>query len=116
MSKKREMKSISSWLGVTLDWCRRTARRSLCRTRRVTFSTVDDHTNEQFEVGSLTKVKDGLQVHFRGNRMEFDEFSQSLSIGDRIRVLCDDGVLIAEKISPTQFELIHSQGISPFIH
>jgi len=41
--------------------------------------------------------------------MEFEEVVKVLNIGDRIRVLCDDGVVVAEKISPTQFELIHYQ-------
>ncbi len=48
--------------------------------------------------------------------MEFEEVVKVLNIGDRIRVLCDDGVVVAEKISPTQFELIHYQMISGLIH
>jgi len=35
--------------------------------------------------------------------MEFEEVVKVLNIGDRIRVLCDDGVVVAEKISQTQF-------------
>jgi len=31
--------------------------------------------------------------------MEFEELVKVLNIGDRIRVLCDDGVVVAEKIS-----------------
>ena len=48
--------------------------------------------------------------------MEFEEVVKVLNIGDRIRVLCDDGVVVAEKISQTQFELIHYQMISGLIH
>ena len=39
-----------------------------------------------------------------------------LNIGDRIRVLCDDGVLVAEKISQTQFKLIYAQMLSELVH
>ena len=48
--------------------------------------------------------------------MEFEEVVKVLNVGDRIRVLCDDGVVVAEKISQTQFELIHYQMISGLIH
>ncbi|HEY2547785.1 MAG TPA: hypothetical protein VGI46_17065 [Candidatus Acidoferrum sp.] len=64
----------------------------------------------------MPNVKQRLQVDLNGNPVEFDEIIQSLSIGDRIRVLCDDGVLVAEKISQTQFELVHSQAMSQLIH
>jgi TusA-related sulfurtransferase len=48
--------------------------------------------------------------------MELEEAVKVLNIGDRIRVLCDDGVVVAEKVSETQFELIHYQMISDSIH
>jgi hypothetical protein len=115
MSKACQIRSISSSLWITLDWCKRTASRYLGWARRVIFSSSDGRANEQFEIGRLTTVKQRLQVDWGGNPMEFDDFCQSLSIGDRIRVLCDDGVLVAEKISQTQFELVHSQPISQFI-
>lgn len=116
MSKKSQMMSNSSSLQVALDRCKRTVSRNLSRTRGVTFSTADDRSDEQFEVGSLTNVGHRLQVDLAGDEMDFDQFLQTLCVGDRIRVLCDDGVLVAEKISQTQFELIHSQAISEFIH
>lgn len=116
MSKKYGMWSFSSSPRVALDRCKRAASRNLSRTRGVTFPTADDHSDEQSEVGSLTKVRHRLQVDLAGDRMEFDQFLQNLCIGDRVRVLCDDGVLVAEKISQTQFELIHSETISQFIH
>jgi len=48
--------------------------------------------------------------------MELEEFIQILRIGDRIRVLCDDGVVVAEKISQTQFKLIRCQMMSELVH
>jgi hypothetical protein len=56
-------------------------------------------------------------------RIELEELSTDLKgvinklrIGDRVRVLCDDGVILAEKISEAQFKLIHSLVMSKFIH
>jgi hypothetical protein len=31
-------------------------------------------------------------------------------------VLCDDGVLVAEKISETQFKLIHAEMMTDLVH
>lgn len=47
---------------------------------------------------------------------DLQEFIKVLNVGDRIRVLCDDGVLVAEKVSNTQFELIQYQMMSDLIH
>ena len=79
-------------------------------------SVGDGGENDPFEVGSLTNGQDGLRLNWREDRMELDEFLKSVCIGDRIRVLCDDGVLVAEKVSQTQFELVDSQLLSRFIH
>jgi hypothetical protein len=48
--------------------------------------------------------------------MDLEEFIEVLSIGDRVRLLCDDGVVVAEKISQTQFKLIHCQMMSELVH
>ncbi len=39
-----------------------------------------------------------------------------LTIGDRIRFLCDDGVLVAEKMSQTQFKLVSAESMSKVVH
>lgn len=49
-----------------------------------------------------------IQVDFAGGLVEFKEFTEVLRIGDRIRVFCDDGVIEAEKISPSRFKLIYA--------
>ena len=41
---------------------------------------------------------------------------KTLSIGDRIRVFCDDGVVVAEKISQTQFKEIHVEMMAELVH
>jgi len=61
-------------------------------------------------------TSDPLYVDFAGKRVELREFIKRLRIGDRIRVLCDDGVLVAEKISETQFTLIHAQMMTESVH
>jgi len=116
MSMNREMRSISSLLSAALDRCKRIVERYLRERRKAMLSAADGGESDPFEAGSLTNGQDALRVNLREDRMEFDEFLKSLSIGDRIRVLCDDGVLVAEKVSQTQFELVNSQVLSRFIH
>jgi hypothetical protein len=70
----------------------------------------------QFEVARVMNVSHPLDVDFAGERVELREFAKVLSIGDRIRVLCDDGVLVAEKISQTQFKLIHTETMTELVH
>jgi hypothetical protein len=48
-------------------------------------------------------------MDFCGEGVELEEITRLLTVGDRIRVLCDDGVITAEKISETQFKLIDFQ-------
>ena len=49
-----------------------------------------------------------VQVDFAGGLVGFKEFAEALRVGDRIRAFCDDGVIEAEKISPTRFKLIYA--------
>jgi hypothetical protein len=70
----------------------------------------------QFEVERVLNVSHPLNVDFSGKRVELRDFTDVLSIGDRIRVLCDDGVLVAEKISETQFKLIHAEPMTDLVH
>ena len=70
----------------------------------------------QFEVARVMNVSHPLYVDFAGKRVELREFTKLLRTGDRIRVLCDDGVLVAEKISQTQFKLIHTETMTELVH
>lgn len=47
---------------------------------------------------------------------KFSELINVLRVGEHIQVLCDDGVIVAEKISQTQFKLIHCQAMSELVH
>jgi hypothetical protein len=52
-----------------------------------------------------------VQLDFAGGLVELKElkkFTDVMRIGDRIRAFCDDGVIEAEKISPTRFKLIYA--------
>lgn len=55
-------------------------------------------------------------IDFRGDAVQFEEFIQKLNIGDRVEIMCDDGVLVAEKISKTRFEIANTQPMSPYLH
>jgi hypothetical protein len=74
------------------------------------------HRYDRVEGRQSTMVGHAVQVDFCGERLELKEFTKALNIGDRIRVLCDDGVLVAEKISQTQFKLIQAQMLSELVH
>lgn len=72
--------------------------------------------HDVFEHAPLAGPEHRFDVDFAGRRMDFRDLMDTLSIGDRLRVLCDDGVLVAEKISQRRFKLIHSEMISKLIH
>lgn len=116
MANKFESQNIVSGLFATSNWIKRTAGRCLGWVRRIISSSTDPCSNNKLGVGRLTKISKASQVDFRGNWIEFERCIQGLNIGDRVRVLCDDGVLVAEKISQTQLELVHAQATSPLIH
>jgi hypothetical protein len=107
MSKTSGIWRITLVWSAALDWCKKTASR---------YQRFAGRRSVQFKVGRATNVSHPLRVDFCGERIELKEFIKVLRIGDRIRVLCDDGVVVAEKISQTQFKLIHSQTVSELVH
>jgi hypothetical protein len=84
------------------DWCKRTAGR-LRMTKRKKQSQV-------------ARVVQPLHIDFIGNSVELGQLAKALRIGDRVRVHCNDGLLVAEKISETQFKLINSEPIAGLVH
>lgn len=48
--------------------------------------------------------------------MELGQLAKALKIGDRVRVHCNDGLLVAEKISESQFQLIDAQPIAGLVN
>jgi hypothetical protein len=116
MSKRCGIWGVSSSLINALDWCKRTADRYWTFLSGIDWPTTSGQRDDQVAGGQSAKVGHPEQVYFWGERIEFKEFLKTLNTGDRIRVLCDDGVLVAEKISQTQFKLIDSQKASELVH
>ena len=117
MSKRRGNGRIKLPLPVALDMCKTTVGRSWQFFRRVFRSIAARTRHDHLKVDLITDVSHSLLTDSScPQNMEFEEVVKVLNIGDRIRVLCDDGVVVAEKISQTQFELIHYQMISGLIH
>ena len=116
MSKKCGIWLVGVPLSAVLDLCKRTADR--CRRFA---GRIADHfrmagRENQLEVARVVNVSHPLHVDFAGKPVELIEFVKGLGIGDRIRVFCDDGVVVAEKISQTQFKEIHAETMAELIH
>ena len=115
MAKRYGIWGIGFPLSATLDCCKRTAGRYWRGVRGIVWSIQNGRRSDQFEVARRTNVRAPVQVDFCGEPIELEEFIEVLRIGDRVRVLCDDGLLVAEKISQTQFKLVHSQMMPKFV-
>jgi hypothetical protein len=116
VSKRRGIWGISLPWSAALDKCKKTACRYWRFASGIVGSIAARLGHDPFEVARPTNVNPPLEIDFFQRRMQLEEFIQVLSIGDRIRVLCDDGVVVAEKISQTQFKLIHCQMMSELVH
>ena len=110
MSKKRGIWAVR-W-PAALGWCKRTAGR-YCR---FAASTMDGRQENQFEIARTTNNSQPFQLDFASELVELRELAKTLNIGDRIRMFCDDGVLVAEKISQTQFKVLYSEMVSKRVH
>jgi hypothetical protein len=116
MSTKRGIWAVGLPLSVVLDWCKRTAGRYRRVAGRIADQSRPVGREKRFEVARVMDVSHPLHADLAGECVELREFTKILSIGDRIRVLCDDGVLVAEKISETKFKLIHAEIMAEVIH
>jgi hypothetical protein len=112
MSKRRGIWAVRWPLSAALGWCKRTAGRYW----RFAPSTMDGRQENQFEIARTTNNSQPFQLHLTSERVELKEFANTLNIGDRIRMFCDDGVLVVEKISQTQFKLLYSVAMSELVH
>ena len=116
MSKRRGFREISLPLSAALDWCKKIAGRYWRAVGGLVRSVTNGRRNDGFRVARRTNVMPPIKIDFCGEWIELNDFIKLLCIGDRVRVLCDDGLLVAEKISQTQFKLIHSQMMSKSVH
>jgi hypothetical protein len=116
MLANRGIWAVGLPLSAVLDWFKRT----VARYRRVAGRIADQSRlvgrENQSESARAMNVSHPLLADLAWERVELKEFTKVLSIGDRIRVLCDDGVLVAEKISETQFKFIHAEMMTDVIH
>src|SRR2546421_12808302 len=108
MSKRRGNGRIKLPLPVALDMCKTTVGRSWQFFRRVFRSIAARTRHDHLKVDLITDVSHSLLTDssFRQN-MELEEVVKGLKIGERIRVHCDYGGVVAGKNSQTPFELIH---------
>ena len=116
MAERRGISSVGLLLSAMLDRCKRTAARYWQCVSGIVRPTVGGHGSDPFESVRPVNVGQPPQIDFCGEDIELKELISMLTIGDRIRILCDDGVLVAEKISQTQFKLIDSQRMSKLVH
>jgi hypothetical protein len=116
MSKTFGIWAVSLPLSAVLNWCKRAAGRYRQLARRIAHQLGMVGRRKQFEATEVIKVSPPFHADFAGSSLELREFTRVLSIGDRIRVLCDDGVLVAEKVSETQFRVIHAQAMAELVH
>jgi len=116
MAKEYGIQNISSRHFARLDWYMKTARRLLRWVREIISPLARDPQSHRIESGGTTDNGHRQLIDFHGDRVELDKLLQQLSIGGRVQIMCDDGVLIAEKASQTQFELVHTQPISRLVH
>lgn len=99
MSKRRGIWAVRSPLSAARGWCKSAAD----RVWQFAGSTMD---GLQENHGRSKNVGQAFHGDFGSESVELKEFARTLKIGDRFRVLSDDGVLLAEKISQKQFKLL----------
>jgi hypothetical protein len=116
MSKRSENWTASLSASATLDWCQRIVGKFLRFAGRIADQLRMAGKEKRFEVGRIMSHSHPVQVDLAGKRVELREFVRILNIGDRIRVFCDDGVLVAEKVSQTQLRIIQAERIAEGVH
>lgn len=116
MSERRGIPSIGLLVSAMLDRCKRTAARYWRWVSGIVCPRVGGHGSDLFESMRPLNVGQPPGIGFCGEDIELKELIRMLTIGDRIRILCNDGFIVAEKISQTQFKLIDSQRMSRFVH
>lgn len=116
ISKRRGISGIGLLLSAMQDWCKKTAARYWHHMKGSLWSIRHGRRNDPFERVRQVNVEQPLRIDFGGECLELKEFVNMLTIGDRIRVLCDDGVVLAEKVSQTEFRLIDAQRMSKLVH
>lgn len=116
MSRGFGIWGVGSSLLDGLDLCKRPAGKYWTLLGEIVLSTTPGHLHHPVEGRQSRKVGHPGQIYFCGRRIECKELPKLLNVGDRVRMFCDDGAFVAEKISQTQFQLIHAQELSELVH
>jgi hypothetical protein len=108
MSKEREIPAVSSELSAVSERWKRIADRFRRFAAEIVHSMTERRQEPRLDVEQTV-----ILVH---ENIELKESLKLLRIGDRLRVFCNDGILVVEKISPTQVRLVHSQAMTELVH
>ena len=108
MSKEREIPAVNSPLSAVSDRCKRIADRFRRLAVGIVRSITERRQERQFDVPQAVSI-----VH---ENIELKESLKLLRIGDRLRVFCNDGILVVEKVSQTQVKLVQAQTMTEVVH
>jgi hypothetical protein len=108
MSKEREIPTLNSPLSAVSERCKRIKDRFRRFAVGIVRSITGRRQEPRLDVAQAVRI-----VH---ENIELKESLKLLRIGDRLRVTCNDGMLVVEKISQTQVKLVHSQAITELVH
>jgi hypothetical protein len=115
MSKKHETSRIHLSLSAAAGKCKRAASKYWRLASQIVGARPRSR-QDRLEVAAPKIAIHELHLGTCHSPVELREVAEVLSIGDRIRVFCDDGVVVAEKISPTQFKLLDCQMLPESVH
>ena len=107
MSKRSGIWVVTWPLSATLDWCGKIINQCFRFGQDDLFQPSTSECAP--EILPAAKGNYPIQVTFGEERIELNELIAVLRVGDRIRLFCDDGILVAEKVSQTQLRVVHSQ-------
>ena len=107
MSKRSGIWVVTWPLSATLDWCGKIINQCFRMGQADLFQPSPSDCAS--DILPPAKGNYPIQVNFGEERVELNELIAVLRVGDRIRLFCDDGILVAEKVSQTQLRVVHSQ-------
>jgi hypothetical protein len=108
MSKRWEVSSSGSLLSAMADWFKITVDRYWRFADGIVRRSQIVGCEDKFEIARPTNASKTVQVDLTRGLEEFKDFIKVLRVGDRVRAFCDDGIIEAEKISPTRFKVIYA--------
>lgn len=114
MSKKFGIWVVTWPLSATMAWCKKIISQCFRSSEQPDSGRANCLDNSADALLAAT-ASYPLRIDFGENCMELNELIAVLRVGDRIRLFCDDGLLVAEKVSQTQLKVIHFQTMPALI-